>query len=343
MNVLVTGATGFLGGHLVNACIEKHDNVRALVRRSSSVDFIKNHPDVDIAYGDVTDQASLTAACRDIEVVYHCAARSLQWGSWEQFYNANELGTYNVVNACLDSHVRRLVHISSPSTVFDYTDQINIDESYPFPRRFANFYCRTKAAAERFVLASNGTHGLSTVALRPHAIWGPRDKGGFLPQILSAVVSGRFKKITDGKKRVLTDFCHVKNAVHASLLAAQSSLGGKVYFITDGETLGTWEALDLFCDACGIGRVKKTMFPAVAQAAGAVMDFLWKIPALVDNYKPPITRYTVGVLTCSTTYKIDAANRDLGYEPQITLSQGLSQLSSWVKEIGGVHEFVKHA
>jgi 2-alkyl-3-oxoalkanoate reductase len=342
MNVLVTGATGFLGGHLVEACIEKGDHVRALVRKKPSEEFIRNYPEIESVLGDITDQESLLAACRDIEVVYHCAARSMYWGSWDQFYQVNELGTRHVVNACLENRVRRLVHVSSPSAVFDFSDQINIDESYPYPERFANHYCRTKAAAERLVLASHGTNGLSTIALRPHAIWGPRDWNGFLPQILSSILSGRFAKITDGKKTVLTDFCHVKNAVHACRLAGQSSIGGKAYFITDGIALDIWESLDAFCDALGIPRTKKTLYPSLAHAAGAIIDLLWQIPALADRYKPPITRYVAGLFTYSQTYTIDASRQDLGYAPQISFAEGLSGLAAWVDEVGGLHEFFKH-
>lgn len=342
MNVLVTGATGFLGGYLVEACIQNGDTVRALVRQNNSAEFIKNYPSVDCVFGDLTDPSSLSAACSDIDVVYHSAARSSQWGSWEQFYTANELGTYNVVNACLERGVRRLVHVSSPSTVFDYTDHIDIDESYPFPKRFANFYCRTKAAAESFVLASHGTKGLSTIALRPHAIWGPRDKVGFLPQIMAAIASERFKKIWDGKKAVFTDLCHVTNAANACLLAARSPLGGRAYFITDGETLDLWETMDAFCDAVDVGRVEKAIHPSLALAAGSLMDTLWKIPALANGHKPPLTRYSVGLFVYSTTYKIDAARRDLGYSPLIGFAEGLSQLASWVRQRGGVHEFIKY-
>src|SRR5437868_3029298 len=131
---------------------------------------------IDQHTGDLRDAAAVAAACEGVEVVYHAAAVAGIWGPWSHYYGINTLGTRKVIAACRQHGVKKLIYTSSPSVTFDGRDQCGVDESAPYPRRWLCHYPHTKALAEQEVLAANGDGGLSTCALRPHLIWGPRDE-----------------------------------------------------------------------------------------------------------------------------------------------------------------------
>lgn len=342
MKVLITGASGFLGGHLAENCRGQGDVVRVLVRKTSDISHLKTIPEIECHYGDLGEKDTLKKACEGIEVVYHCAARVFVSGTCEQHYETNYLGTLNVLDACLATGVKRLVFISSPSTVFDFKDHLDIDESYPYPARYANNYSKTKALAEQEVIKANGSGGLTTTSLRPHAIWGPRDKFGFVPSFVSRLVDGRFRSI--GRDReVLVDLCNVRNAAHSCRLAGRSEkAGGKIYFITDGESVNIWPFIDHVCDVLEMPKPARDVSPASAMRIARVVEFIWRLPWLEKKGEAPLTRYRVGILTRSGTYNIEAARRDLGYAPVMSVEEGLAQLKSWIAEIGGIENFVKH-
>jgi nucleoside-diphosphate-sugar epimerase len=342
MKVLVTGASGFLGSHIVDACIEQGDTVRVLVRASSDISYLKKYNSIEYATGSVEDGASLLGAVDGIDAVYHSAARSADWGTRRQFHLANYLGTKNMLDACRAGHVKRLVYVSSPSVVFDYHDETFIDETQPYPRRYANFYAETKAEAEKLVLAANGGGELTTVALRPHAIWGPRDRIGFFPQILSRIRAGKFKDLSGGRE-VLVDLCYAENAARACILAAESSRAeGRAYFITDNEPQSIREFTARVCALFDLPVPTGTVNPGTAMAAARLIETIWRLPGLAGKKRPPLTRYAVGMLSCSATYSIKAAQRDLGYQPVIDVSTGLRILKEWIDETGGIDEFLKH-
>ena len=128
---------------------------------------------------------SAVAGC---DIVFHVAAKAGVWGPYDAFYRANVLGTKNVIAACRQNGIRRLVHTSSPSVVFDGTDMEGVDESVPYPDHYEAFYPQTKAEAEQLVLQANDDT-LATVALRPHLIWGPEDNH-LVPRILERGARG---------------------------------------------------------------------------------------------------------------------------------------------------------
>lgn len=338
MKVLVTGASGFLGGYIVEACLRQGDHVRVLVRRSSNVEHLRRYPEIEYCYGSLTEPEAINEATRGVDVVYHSAARVVDYGSRKVFWAENVKAAEYVLKACQLNKVQRLVYISSPSVVFDYTDQIGIDESYPYPDRPASLYCETKAAAERMVLGANGVAGVVTVSLRPHAIWGPRDKGGFFPRIVSRICAGKFKKIV-GKKEALIDLCYVQNAADACVLAAVApNAGGKAYFISDGEALKIWDVVDRVCHKLGLPEQTGTINKDVVWAIATAVDYIWKIPFVADRFTRVLSRYSVGVITHSTTYDISAAKRDLGYEPKYQFADGLNHLKTWIEESGGLEK-----
>ncbi|MEY9212587.1 NAD-dependent epimerase/dehydratase family protein [Thermobifida halotolerans] len=334
MRVLVTGASGFLGSHVAEACLRAGDEVRALVRPTSDPGHLRTLPGVEIVHGDLGDTASLRAAAEGVDVVHHSAARVLDHGSRAQFWDTNVEGTRRLLEAARDGGARRFVFVSSPSAVMDGRDQVDVDESIPYPRRYLNLYSQTKAAAERLVLAADAP-GFTTCALRPRAVWGPRDRHGFMPKLLGRLLAGRLPDLSGGR-RVTAALCHCANAAHACVLAARADgVGGRAYFVTDAEPVDVWAFMAEVAEMFGAPPPRRRVPPVLRDALVEAVELAWRMPFLAHHHDPPLSRYSVALLTRSSTYDTAAARRDLGYRPLVDRSTGLEGLRSWVEEIGG--------
>lgn len=346
MKALVTGASGFLGGHLAEGAAKAGDEVRVLVREGSDIGHLRAVPGIEVARGDLSDADSLRSAVRGVDVVHHSAARVVGYGSRAQFVETNVRGTARLMAAAQSAGVGRFVFISSPSALmgWDEGDRFDIDESTPYPDRWLNLYSETKAQAERLVLAANRP-GFTTVALRPRGIWGPRDRSGFLPRLVARMADGRLPDLSGGKP-VLASLCHCDNAVAASLLAAAApagTVGGRPYFITDGERTDLWAFLTRLAELFDVRPPTRRVPPPVRDALVAVLELVWRLPALAERREPPLNRYSAALLTRSATYTTAAAERDLGYVPVLDQATGLRRLHEWVESHGGVREFVRAA
>ncbi|NBO92662.1 MAG: NAD-dependent epimerase/dehydratase family protein, partial [Planctomycetia bacterium] len=235
MKALVTGGGGFLGGAIIRQLQAQGDCVRSVSR--------SHYPAlaIDQVQGDLADPGVAERAVSGCDVVFHVAAKAGVAGRYGDYYRANVEATRRVINACRACGVRRLVYTSSPSVVFGGNDIENGNESLPYPKHYHAHYPETKAEAERLVLAANGTE-LATVALRPHLIWGPGDNH-LVPRLLERGRAGRLRRIGTGKQ---IDSVYIDNAAQAHVLAANrlepgAACAGRVYFISNGEPLPTWD------------------------------------------------------------------------------------------------------
>ncbi|MBE0585010.1 MAG: NAD-dependent epimerase/dehydratase family protein, partial [Desulfofustis sp.] len=177
--ILVTGGGGFVGSALVTRLCEQGCRVLALGRNY--------YPQVEKVgaqsiVGDISDLDFLRRSCRDVDTVFHVAAKAGIWGAWQDYETANVIGTANVLTACRENKVARLIYTSTPSVVFDCSDIRGGDETMPYADRFLCQYARSKAIAEQLVLAAN-SDDLKTCAIRPHLIWGPGDPH-LLPRLI---------------------------------------------------------------------------------------------------------------------------------------------------------------
>ncbi|MBW2996758.1 NAD-dependent epimerase/dehydratase family protein, partial [Candidatus Woesearchaeota archaeon] len=212
MKILVTGGGGFLGKAIAKALVKRGHEVRSFSRGS--------YPELEALgikahRGDITDKSALLDASEGCDAVFHVAAKAGVWGSYKEYYRPNVIGTKNVINACIQNKVKRLIFTSSPSVVFNNADQDGVDESEPYPKKFISHYPKTKAIAENIVLKANSQE-LATVSLRPHLIWGPGDNH-LIPRIISRAKAGKLRIVGDGKN--LVDTVYIDNAVDAHLLA----------------------------------------------------------------------------------------------------------------------------
>jgi 2-alkyl-3-oxoalkanoate reductase len=329
LNALVTGAGGFLGQYIVEQLLARGDKVRALVRRKSEV---LERLGAECIHGDIRELSDGIRACRGVDVVFHVAAVAGIWGPWKHFYEANVLGTKNIISGCHHGGVARLVFTSSPSVTFAGRDQCGVDESAPYPRRWLAHYPHTKALAEQMVLKANGEHHLLTCVLRPHLIWGPRDHH-LIPRLLDRARTGRLRQIGDGKNTI--DAVYVENAAAAHLLAADalgpdSPVCGKAYFITNGEPVNCWQWINQILKLAGIQPATRRVPLGVAYATGAALEAIWTL--LRREEEPPMTRFLASQLGTSHYFDISAAGRDWGYKPRVSMAQGMERLAAWLRE-----------
>jgi len=322
LKALVTGGGGFLGQAITRGLLGRGDGVRSFSRSEHAGLHALG---VEQVRGDLADAAALSAAVQGCDVVFHVAARPGIWGDYADYHRVNVTGTRNVIAACRQHAVRRLIYTSSPSVVFDGQDMQGVDESVPYPARYEAHYPRTKALAEKAVVAANDAQ-LATVSLRPHLIWGPGDNH-LLPRLVDRAKAGQLRRI--GSRRNLIDTIHVDNAADAHLLAAQrlypgSPIAGKVYFISQDEPVPMWDMVNRLLHAAGAPPVSR------AVPVWLAMVLAWGFEAahrFTDNpHEPRLTRFVVRELSTAHWFDISAARRDLGYAPRISIAAGLEQL-----------------
>jgi nucleoside-diphosphate-sugar epimerase len=320
---LVTGGTGFVGRRIVDRLLQQGRAV-AVAGRTPASDLEARG--VRFIRASLEDPGALREACAGVETVFHAAAKVGVLGRYPDYFRANVLGTRAVIAGCRAHGVRRLVHTSTASVVYNGHDLAGADESLPLTRRCPSPYPLTKAEAEAEVLAAHAP-GLRTVALRPHLVFGPGDPH-LVPRILSLARAGRLRIVGEGTNRV--DLVHVENAAdahiaaEAALCAPASPAGGRAYFITNGEPVILWNWINELLSSLGEPRVTKRISKGAASLLGAACEAAWCLLPL--RGEPPMTRFVAAELARDHWFDISAARRELGYAPRIGMAQGMAGL-----------------
>ena len=327
MKVLVTGAGGFVGGVVARMLRARGDEVRTVARN--------DYPELTKLgcvhiKGDLADQEIANEAATGVDAIIHVAAKAGVWGKAADYESSNITATQNLLDAAVKHGVRRFVFTSSPSVTFDGGDAKNANESLPYPARHLAHYPRTKAEAERRVLAAN-SETLRTCSLRPHLVYGPGDPH-LLPRLVKRAKAGRLAWIGGGNQ---IDVTYVDNAAHAHLLALDALAGdapkpaGKAYFITQGTPVQPDAWVGAILAAIGVPPVTRRVRLRLAYAVGAVMEFVWSIFRLKGE--PMMTRFVAAQLGTSHFYDLTAARRDLGYQLLVSDDEAQRRTVAWLK------------
>jgi nucleoside-diphosphate-sugar epimerase len=330
MKVLVTGGTGFLGRHVVWRLAASGADVVFTGRRRDAADIVCRLAPAPVAWtfvdhGSDAAAETLTRAAAGADAIVHCAAHSSPFGAIETFARANVGSTAEVLRACREAEVRRLVHVSTPSVYFAFRDRIGIREDEPLPPP-VNEYARTKAEAERLVRLERD---VETVILRPRALFGPWDATLF-PRLLRVIRRGAIPLVRGG--RALLDLTYVDNAVDAICLALTSALPHReaAYNVSNGEPIELGALLAKISEYFAV-RLRTVRLPwGIVAGASSVME---AVGGIVGK-EPPLTRYGAGVLAFSQTLDLTAIERDLGYRARISLDDGLRRYAGWLAAEG---------
>lgn len=318
INVLVTGASGFVGSHLCRRLVHEGYSVKAFVRHTSSLEKLKDL-DIDLAYGDLTDIFSMHSAVKGREMVFHAGASVGDWVKKEEALAVNVKGTENLLNACLTAGVKRFIGISSLA-VLGMKDHCGTKEDAPYEST-GDSYCDSKIESEKFMLEFGRSHNLAVTILRPGFIYGPGDNQ-LLPKILETLKSGRFAFIGTGEK--VLNIVYIENLIQAILLAAKSDKAiGQVYNITDGAAVNRRQFINTIADVWGLPGPKKQVPLWLAKALTPVFE---KINRLTGSKKPPLlNRARIKFMALNLHFDISKAKEELGYAPLVNLRQALEE------------------
>jgi len=324
VRVLVTGAAGFIGGHLANALVKKGYEVRCLVRKTSNVDYLKKLG-VELFYGDIRGPDSLEKALSNVDVVYHLAGILGRWGvSDKAYWDVHVKGTQNLLDACVRQNVKRFIHCSSAGVVGPVSNP-PADESYPYSP--SNIYEKTKAEAEKLVLQYHSDKGLPVTVLRPEFVYGPGDMH-VLP-LFRAIRKRRFPII--GKGESLLHPTYVGDVIQAFLLCLDNDKAiGEIYFIAGEAPITVKELVAIIAEELNV-PTPRVCIPQWLSYAGA--GFMEMITRLLRLKEPLLTCSQVKFFTQHRAFDTSKAKRDVGYQP-VQLRQGLRQTIHWYQQNG---------
>ncbi|KAG0217522.1 erg26, C-3 sterol dehydrogenase [Mortierella sp. NVP41] len=325
---LVTGGNGFLGRWIVQELIKRTDYAITIL----DIFIPTNAQDTDrISYiaGDITDAAAVRQALKGHHICMHVASPPHHFPA-EKFKKINIDGTQNVIDACLQEGVTRLIYTSSASVLQDGAPLENADETLPYPKTFIETYSETKAIAEEMILKANNNSTLLTCALRPSGIFGPGDTQG-TPGFIEVMKKGQHR-LQIGDNSGLFDWTYVENVAYSHVLAAEklvagSGVPGQAFFITNGAPAPFWNH----------GRALMAEMGVVAPYiiiinfhVALVIGFLSEMFSLIKKMmgkeaKEGFTRVRVRYVSCNRYFNITKARTLLGYKPVVPYKEGVKR------------------
>lgn len=323
MKILVTGASGFIGGRFARFALEQGLDVRVTGRREDPMEHLVRRG-AQFVSGDLSDPQVALSLCRDVEAVVHCAGAVGVWGRYDSFHRGNVLLTENVIEACLKRRVRRLVHLSSPSIYFDGRDHLGLREEQ-VPKRFSSHYARTKFLAEQRLFGAQ-EFGLEVIALRPRFVTGAGDASIF-PRLIAMQRKKRLAIIGNGLNKV--DFTSVHNlneALFNALLAAGPALG-KAYNISNGAPVPLWDVVNYVLRQLELPVVTRHVPISLARSVATLNEGLCSV--LPGRPEPAISRLTVYVMSRNFSLDINQAREQLHYEAKADLWPALDEFCHW--------------
>lgn len=322
--VFVTGGSGFVGRNLIRELIRRGVAVKALARSESSVEAVRSLGAAPVP-GDLDGIAVMHAAMRGCDAVFHSAAKVEEWGDPASYVHINVLGTQNVLQAAREAAVAKFIHVSTEAVLADGNPLVQVNESWPYPENPIARYPVTKAKAEKLVIAAN-CDAMQTVSIRPRFIWGGDDTS-LLPQLISAVQTGRFMWIDGG--RYLSSTTHIDNVVEGLLCGWEQGEGGQCYFVSDGEPVEFREFITALLASQGVEIPDKSVPLWVIRGVAAVTEKFWGLANIQSP--PPATKVLVGLVGQEVTIDDSRARNKIGYQGLQTRKAGLQAMRESIK------------
>lgn len=327
MRVLVTGASGLLGGGVAKALADRGDDVTVLQRRPSQLG-------VREVLGDITDPAAVAHAVQGCDAVVHLAAKVNVTGKWSDYQRINVQGTETLLAACRDANVSRMVFVSSPSVAHAGSSLVGAGAGAADPAHARGHYARSKAMAELLALGANGRDELAVVAVRPHLVWGPADTQ-LVERIGRRARSGRLPILGSGAPLVDTIF--IDNAVDAMVAAMDrcQEVRGRSFVVTNGEPRPIGEILGQWARATGAPTPSRHVPAGLALFAGSAVDVVTAIRQGLGqdmSTDPPLTHFLAEQLSTAHWFDQRQTREALGWSPRVSLEEGFRRLADWYSE-----------
>ncbi|MGE3313701.1 MAG: NAD-dependent epimerase/dehydratase family protein [Planctomycetaceae bacterium] len=325
--MLVTGATGLVGSHVIERAHAEKIRVRALVRSQANTHLLDEWG-VEKTMGDMTDPASLKSAVAGATIIVHCAAKVGDWGPVDDYREANVRGLETLLNAAeATGSLRRFVHISSLG-VYEARDHHGTDESEAPNTKGIDGYTLTKVEAEQLVLRHIAEKKLPATVLRPGFIYGPRDRT-ILPRILQRLKDKKFRYLGRGDQLMNNTF--VRNLVDAIfvVLADDRSIG-EVYNVRDGRLVSKREFIGTIAKLAGYEVPDKELVLPVARLIANVLEKIWKLRGKTEG--PVLSNARIKFLGLNLDFSIAKIQRELGYIPKVDFTDAINETIEWFRE-----------
>lgn len=326
LKVVVTGATGLVGSHLVDYLVNKGYRVTALVHsRVKTQPFLENwqHANVEVVEADVCDKNACRSGLTGADIVVHAAGVVDPYGQRKAILAVNVGGTANMLALSRELGVKQFIYVSSLSVITGQSDQWAVTEEATL-KTCGEPYADSKVKAEQLVMAGSGEGPLAVTAVRPGFIYGPRERS-WLPRLIDSISKGKAALIDGGKKE--TNVIYVENlnkAIEATFLNPKAN--GSVYNLTDGGVTNKKQLFDAISDGLGLPRV-------TTEVPGAVARIFCETVSLVAPYLPSdaqrhLARYSRGafrLVGVNQGFSIAKAERELDYVDRIPFSEGMAE------------------
>lgn len=334
--VIVTGGCGFIGRNIVNGFADAGHEVTVLDLKCTPF-----RDDVKFIDLDITDKQRLIEATQGADSIIHNASLvHTQDNKVDIVWKVNHGGTLNIIEACRENGIERLVYISSASAVYEGKDIENGDETLPYSSISQAPYADSKIQAEKDVLAFHDKTKTQVCALRPHVVFGPEDNR-FIPNILEKAAAGKLNREI-GNRDKLSDFTYVSNFVDAILMAENAltegaAICGQAYFITNGEPKPFFEFVEDVLVELGYPKIKGKVPFFLAYSAAAVLEFIATLKGGGIGREDGVSRFAIRYMVTHHYYSIEKAYRDFGWKPKVSLAEGIKltvadlRAKGWVK------------
>jgi nucleoside-diphosphate-sugar epimerase len=326
MRYLITGATGFVGGHIAEACVQRGHAVRAIARPQSDTAFLQKLG-AAVERCELGDRERLRQAVDDVDVIVHCAAKLGDWGPVDAYRAVNVEGLRNLLEASKGQALTRFIHMSSLG-VYAFRHHFGTDETEPLPRRHHDGYSQSKVEAEELAFRYYRDFGIPVVVLRPGFIYGPRDRT-VLPDLIKNLRAGRVRYPGGRGQRALNTIS-IRNLIDAVLLAVEREEAvGQTYNLTDGEFVSKRRFIEAVADAMNLPRPQRT---PPYWLAWAVTWCCEKLARLRGAKQAPLFNFTrFKFMALNLDFSIEKAKLELGYLPRVSFDDAIHETMAWYK------------
>jgi nucleoside-diphosphate-sugar epimerase len=326
MRYLITGATGFVGGHLAAACVRREHTLSAIVRPKSDSSELEKLGGI-VHRGELSDPNVVRHAATDADVIVHCAAKVGDWGPIDEYRQANVDTLRVLLETCKDQALTRFIHMSSLG-VYAARHHHGTNETEPLPKRHRDSYSQSKAEAEQLAQHYYREFGVPVVILRPGFVYGPRDRT-VMPRIIDGLRHGRLRYPGGGMGALNTVF--VDNLIDAVFLAVDNDKAvGEAYNLTDGEMVSKRKFIETIADAMGLPHPTRT--PPL-WLAWTVTWFTEKLARLRGAKEAPLFNFArLKFMGYNLEFSIQKAMNDLGYRPRVNFEEAIGETMAWYKK-----------
>jgi acetylornithine/succinyldiaminopimelate/putrescine aminotransferase/nucleoside-diphosphate-sugar epimerase len=325
---LVTGASGFIGGHLARRLVEEGHPVRCLVREGSDTTQLQDL-EVELAVGDLTSARSLVRAVDGCDYVFHCGALVSDWATTQEIAQTNVVGTRNLLEASVGASVERFIHFST-TDVYGHPGARAVEETFA-TTRFRNWYAQTKLDAEEEVRRVRSTSALDVVVLRPATVYGP----GSVDVVgeIARAIRNRNMVLVDGG-RAIAGLCFVENLLDAAILALRHEAApGQAFNISDGLRVTWREFTDGLAEGLGYSKVRWSLPYWFASGIGFSFEQGYRVlrKSIGVSTPPLLSRQAVQVLGRDQDFSNRTARELLGWAPRVEYAAGLEATLDWLR------------